>query len=234
MKIIKQLKKEFKNNVDKKYKEGAERYFKEDVKPYGVRTFKVKSISSKYFKNIKTLDLYEILKICEKLLQTGYFEDSYVAFDWSYRLRKKFKKSDFKIFEKWMNTYVSNWAECDNLGSHIIGYFIETFPDVVPKIKKWTKSNNRWVRRGSAVSFVILGSKGLYLKDIFEIATTLMYDEDDLVQKGYGWMLKATSKAHQKKVFNFVVKHRKTMPRKALRYAIEKMPPKLRKEAMKK
>jgi 3-methyladenine DNA glycosylase AlkD len=61
-----------------------------------------------------------------------------------------------------------------------------------------------------------------------------MYDEDDLVQKGYGWMLKETSKAHQKQVFNFVVKHRKTMPRTALRYAIEKMPEKMRKEAMKK
>ena len=233
MKIINELRKDFKRNVDLKYKEGCERYFKEEIKVYGVRTKKVKEISFKHFKKVKTLDFYDILKMCEKLLQNKYMEESYVAFDWTYRFRKQFKKSDLKIFERWMNKYVDNWAKCDNLGTRIIGYMIEIYPELVKDVKSWYKSKNRWMKRASAVSFVKPGSKGLYLKDILEVATKLMYDEDDLVQKGYGWMLKETSKAHQKQVFNFVVKQRKKMPRTALRYAIEKMPPRLRKEAMK-
>jgi len=234
MKIINELKKDFKKNVDLKYKEGCERLFKEEIKLYGVRTKKVKEISSKHFKKVKTLDFYDVLKVCEKLLQSKYMEESYVAFDWTHRLRKNFKRLDIKIFEKWMNKYVDNWAKCDFLGTRIMGYMIETYPKLVKDVKSWHKSKNRWMKRASAVSFVGPGRKGLYLKDIFEVATKLMYDEDDLVQKGYGWMLKEASKVHQKQVFNFVVKHRKTMPRTALRYAIEKMPPKLRKEAMKK
>ena len=233
MKIIKQLKKDFKNNVDIKYKEGSERFFKEEIKLYGVRTKELKEISSKHFKKVKTLNFYDVLKICEKLLQNKHMEESYVAFDWTYRFRKYFKKSDLKIFERWMNNYVDNWAKCDNLGTRIIGHMLETYPALVKDVKSWHRSKNRWMKRASAVSFVRPGRKGLYLKDILEVATKLMYDEDDLVQKGYGWMLKETSKAHQKQVFNFVVKYRKTMPRTALRYAIEKMPPRLRKEAMK-
>jgi 3-methyladenine DNA glycosylase AlkD len=62
----------------------------------------------------------------------------------------------------------------------------------------------------------------------------LLSDSDDLVQKGYGWMLKAASESHQKEVFDFVIKNRSTMPRTALRYAIEKMPKELKVEAMKK
>jgi 3-methyladenine DNA glycosylase AlkD len=53
-----------------------------------------------------------------------------------------------------------------------------------------------------------------------------------MVQKGYGWMLKAASQAHQEQVFNYVFRKKKTMPRTSLRYAIEKMPQELRIKAM--
>jgi len=75
--------------------------------------------------------------------------------------------------------------------------------------------------------------KGQFLKDVFEISDLLLLDEDDLVQKGYGWLLKVASHLHQKEVFDYVMKNKENMPRTALRYAIEKMPQSLRKEAMK-
>jgi 3-methyladenine DNA glycosylase AlkD len=50
----------------------------------------------------------------------------------------------------------------------------------------------------------------------------------------YGWMLKAASQAHQQDVFDFVVRNKAVMPRTALRYAIEKMPPELKSAAMQK
>jgi 3-methyladenine DNA glycosylase AlkD len=46
-------------------------------------------------------------------------------------------------------------------------------------------------------------------------------------------MLKEASKLHQDEVYRYILKHRKDMPRTALRYAIEKMPPELKAEAMK-
>jgi 3-methyladenine DNA glycosylase AlkD len=62
----------------------------------------------------------------------------------------------------------------------------------------------------------------------------LIGDGDDLVQKGFGWLLKEESRMHQKEIFDYVVVHRATMPRTALRYAIELMPKDLKAEAMKK
>jgi len=76
--------------------------------------------------------------------------------------------------------------------------------------------------------------KGKFLKDIFEIANTLLSDPDDLVQKGYGWMLKAAGEAHQKEVFDYVMEKKQVMPRTAFRYAIEKMPEELKEKAMEK
>lgn len=90
------------------------------------------------------------------------------------------------------------------------------------------------MRRGAAVTLIIPARKGLFFEDILEITTTLLHDREDLVQKGYGWMLKAASEVYQKEVFGFVARHKATMPRTALRYAIEKMPADMRVEAMKK
>jgi 3-methyladenine DNA glycosylase AlkD len=45
-------------------------------------------------------------------------------------------------------------------------------------------------------------------------------DKDDLVQKGYGWMLKASSKTHQMEIFDYIMKEKSDIPRTALRYAI--------------
>ena len=90
------------------------------------------------------------------------------------------------------------------------------------------------MRRASSVSLIIPARKGLFLDAIFEIADNLLLDKDDLVQKGYGWMLKAASESHQQEVFDYVMKNKFKMPRTALRYAIEKMPKNLKIIAMEK
>jgi 3-methyladenine DNA glycosylase AlkD len=108
------------------------------------------------------------------------------------------------------------------------------YPKFTTNLIDWSKSENRWKKRASAVSLIIPARKGLFLPEIFEIADTLLADPDDLVQKGYGWMLKAASEAHQTEVFDFVMSRKNVMPRTAFRYAIEKMPPERRAEAMKK
>jgi 3-methyladenine DNA glycosylase AlkD len=84
------------------------------------------------------------------------------------------------------------------------------------------------------VSLIIPAKQGKFLNEILEIADTLLLDTDDLVQKGYGWMLKAASNNHQKEIFDYIIRKKSIMPRTALRYAIEKMPPGLKMKAMEK
>lgn len=76
------------------------------------------------------------------------------------------------------------------------------------------------------MSLIVPAKRGKFLKDVFEIADLLMADDDDLVQKGYGWLLKAAADAGdggQGAVLAYVMKHEDEMPKVALRYAIEKM-----------
>lgn len=64
--------------------------------------------------------------------------------------------------------------------------------------------------------------KGEHLDFSFEIADALLQDDDYLVQNGYGWMLKDASILFADRVLKYVVNNKKRMPRRALRYAIER------------
>jgi 3-methyladenine DNA glycosylase AlkD len=231
-KLISDLRKELQRNVDEHTKITAQRFFKEKVVVYEIKTTVVTKISKKYFKEIQSLDKTEIFKLCDMLFSSGIMEESFIACQWSYFMRDRYEEEDFFVFENWLNSYVTNWASCDTLCNHTIGAFIEMYPSYIEKLKQWTKSDNRWVRRGAAVSLIIPAKRGEFLKDALEIADSLITDDDDLVRKAYGWLLKEESRVHQKEIFDYVMKNRKIMPRTSLRYAIEKMPKDLKVKAM--
>lgn len=230
--VISEIRRELKDSGDEKTRVSGQRFFKEKIKCYGVKTAVVKRISKENYTLIKNKSKTNIFHLCEKLWQSGYIEESFVACKWSFFIRKEYEPRDFGIFKKWINTYVNNWASCDTLCNHTMGAFIEMYPEYVSRLKQFTHSDNRWMRRASAVSLIIPARKGKFLNEIFEIADRLLVDEDDLVQKGYGWMLKVASQLHQQEVFDYVMKQKSIMPRTALRYAIEKMPKEMKRIAM--
>lgn len=231
--MIEKIRRELKKMVDEKYKQGMINFFTEDIRPHGVRTGEARKIGAKYWKEIKNKNKREMWKLCEGLWQSGWFEEGIIAIDWSWRMKKNFVKADMKIFEEWLKKYVKNWAHCDDFCTHAMGYFMLMYPEFLGKLDKWAAAKNRWLRRAAAVTLIYpVRKEGKYLGKIFEIADKLLEDEDDLVRKGYGWMLKEASNVYPKKVFNYIMRRKDKMPRVSLRYAIEKMPKKWKQEAM--
>jgi len=231
--VIQRVREELKASADEKTKKSFQRFFKEEVKYYGVKTGTVGKIAKKYWNEVKSLGKSEIFSLCEELYRSGYTEEAFVAAFWLPNLVEKFEPSDLAVFKEWIEKYINNWAKCDGFCNHTIGDFIEKYPDCLSEVKSWANSENRWLKRAAAVSLIIPAKKGMFLREVFEISGMLLNDEDDIVQKGYGWLLKEASRKHQNEVFNYVLKNRKTMPRTALRYAIELMPKELKEEAMK-
>jgi 3-methyladenine DNA glycosylase AlkD len=231
-KIIEKIRLELIRNADEKTKQSGERFFKENVKLYGIKSAVVTRISKDHYRSLPDKNKSLIFSLCEELWKSGYMEESFVACNWSFNVHKYYEPADFEIFERWVDNYISNWASCDTLCNHTVGTFVEMYPSFLSGLKRWAKSPNRWVKRASAVSLIVPARQGKFLEDIFEMADILHSDKDDMVQKGYGWMLKAASEAHQKEVFDYVISKKTTMPRTSLRYAIEKMPMELKALAM--
>jgi 3-methyladenine DNA glycosylase AlkD len=229
-----EIKKALRDNIQEDTLNSKKRFFKEEVKLLGLSVSEVTKISKHFYQTIKDSPKEDIFALCDELWKSGYSEEAYIACHFSYYISRKYEPADFRVFERWVNEYVTNWATCDTLCNHTVGTIVEKYPENIEELKKWAKSPNRWVKRAAAVSLIIPARRGLFMNDIFEIADILLTDTDDMVQKGYGWMLKAASETHTEAVLNFVIARKAVMPRTALRYAIEKMPSDMKAEAMKK
>ncbi len=234
--LLNQIRQELQDNSDEKTLSLSNHFFKENeqAKVYGVGMKLISPMAKSYLPTVKAMPKQQFFSLCEELWSSGYLEEAVIACEWTDAMHKQQEPADFEIFEGWVRDYVDNWAACDTLCNHTIGEFVMKYPDYISRLKEWALSDNRWMRRAVAVTLIIPARKGMFLNDIFQIATLLLEDKDHMVQKGYGWMLKAASEAYQKEVFDYVVSRKTAMPRTALRYAIEKMPPELRAEAMKK
>lgn len=230
--ILPDLREDLIRHGDEAVRISSQRYFKESVRCYGLKTPVLRRIAREYLQRIRHLPKEEVFGLCEELWRSGYLEECGIACEWSYALRKQYVPADWAVFERWVERYVDNWATCDTLCNHSVGDFLERYPFFLPELERWALSPNRWVRRASAVSLIVPARRGKFRDQIFRLAEILLSDRDDMVQKGYGWMLKAASQAHNEDVFRFVMQHKARMPRTALRYAIEKMPESLRLEAM--
>jgi len=232
--ILQDIRTELVQNIDEHTRNTAQRFFKEKVKVHGVMTGTVTKIAKKYFSQVRGRDKKDIFSLCEELFSSGYMEESSIACNWSYWIHERFEEKDLRIFEAWLDKFINNWASCDTLSNHTLGAFFEKYPGRVIELKRWAKSGNMWKRRAAAVSLIIPARRGGFLSDAFEISDILMDDSEDLVQKGYGWLLKEESRNHQKAVFQYVQSNKRRMPRTAFRYAVERMPEELRKKAMEK
>ena len=230
--IVRQVIKELKTAAEPEYKKVQEWFFKEGISLYGVRVGKVRQIARANWQLIKEIDKEEIYEWCEQLLETGMNEGRIVAFEWARKLQSQWTRMEFKLFERWLKRYVSNWSSCDDLCTGPFGTLIIKYPQLIVQTRPWRESRNRWVRRGAAVCLIIPVRRKIGLTEVFRVANKLMMDDDYMVQKGYGWMLKEASNVYPKEVYEYMMKHKNRMPRLALRYAIEKMPQSKRKLIM--
>ena len=231
--ILKGVKQELKQHIDPEYRDGERRFFKEAIKNFGVRLPERRKIAAKFWPEVKNFNKAKLFALANKMFQAGYNELASIASSWIWRRREEFQPEDFRVFAKWVEKYFDNWAKIDDFCTHSLGYLVNQYPELVKNLLTWTNSKNRWVKRAAAVSLIYpFGQRKKYLPMIFKIAGKLLVDKDDMVQKGYGWMLKEASKYNQKEVFAFVMKHKNKMPRTALRYAIEKLPTRLKQKAM--
>lgn len=139
--------------------------------------------------------------------------------------RKKTPESRRKeLFDLYLRRHdrINNWDLVDVACGHVVGgYLVDKPRDVLYEL---ARSDNIWERRTAIVStssFIRQGD----LDDAFAIAELLLGDDHDLIHKATGWMLRFAGDKDRPRLMRFLDQHAATMPRTALRYAIEKFSP---------
>jgi 3-methyladenine DNA glycosylase AlkD len=126
---------------------------------------------------------------------------------------------------------INNWDLVDVTCRHIVG---EHLPDDRALLYELAKSSNLWERRVSIISTFAYIARGDATTSL-ELAELLLHDREDLMHKAVGWTLREVGKRCDEQLLrNFLNRHAHHMPRTALRYAIEHLPPTERQHYMKK
>ena len=126
-----------------------------------------------------------------------------------------------------------NWGLVDNLAPSVLAPLIDLHPELVPEVVSWTDSPNQWVRRGATVAFVpLVRRKKKHLGTAYRIASRLFDDEEDLMHKAVGWLLREAGKVDSDRLRTYLLKHGPKIPRTSVRYAIERFPKEERKKLL--
>lgn len=212
---------------------------KSSIRSYSLKqpltTKMIRNISAQQYKLLSSHKIEDVLDICEQLLQQNQHALKIIAFDWAYRVRSQYDTSTFDVFQRWLFEHVIDWYDCDDFCTHAFGELISQYPLLFNQIKPWITHERFAIRRSAAVVLIIpIKHKKIELSHPLMIADLLMFDDHDLVQKGFGWMLKILSQIHPELVIDYLKKHKSYMPRTSFRYACEKLEKSVRQELMKK
>ncbi len=121
--------------------------------------------------------------------------------------------------------YVNNWDLVDGSAPAIVGGYLKDKDR--SQLYDWARSGNLWERRiAMLATFRYIKTEDY--KDAIAIARILRDDEEDLIHKAVGWMLREIGNRDRAAEERFLKAHYKKMPRTMLRYAIEKFPEKKR------
>lgn len=121
--------------------------------------------------------------------------------------------------------FINNWDLVDASAPYIVGPYLKGRSKA--PLDKLARSPLIWDRRIAIVAtshFIRAGEFGTTMR----LARTLASDSHDLIHKAVGWMLREVAKRDRPLVERFLARHRSRLPRTALRYAIERFPPRLR------
>jgi len=207
------------------YKTGPGEYAEGDLF-LGGTVPQTRSVAKKY----QNLELREV----EKLFNSPFHEARLCA---AIILNHQFEKSKQpqvrkKLFEFYLKqvkaNHVNNWDLVD-VSAPRMGAYLSEIDDPMPLLLRLSKSKSLWERRVSMILTFALIRAG-DLEPTIIIAETLLKDDQDLIHKASGWMLRELGKRDVMMLRRFLSEHAHEMPRTMLRYTIEKLPERERKQ----
>jgi 3-methyladenine DNA glycosylase AlkD len=207
---------------------GVQWFFKEEITSHGWRTADLRRLAHKYARAVlKERGLAALVSVADRLLRGRVLEETIFAVLMLESLTDRFDNSHFELFESWL-ARISSWADHDALVHYLIGPMIAADPSRAQNVFVWAESKNRWHRRAACVALIQGTRKKMFFPEITRLSNRLLRDDEDVVQKGLGWLLRETAKADASRTVPYLMKIRHLAPRLVLRTACETLPPRVR------
>jgi 3-methyladenine DNA glycosylase AlkD len=204
--------------------EGVQWFFKEEIKSHGWYTAALRKAAVQCRRNLaKEQGMDFVVQVADKLFSGRNLEEKIFAVFLLEKQTKNLGDKEFNLFASWLDR-VSSWADHDALVHDVLAPMVAPEPERVRQIFEWAKSQNRWRRRAACVALIRGAREHKFAQQSVRLSNQLLNDEDDMVQKGLGWLLRERAKADPNGTVPYLMKIRKKAPRLLLRTACETLP----------
>jgi 3-methyladenine DNA glycosylase AlkD len=215
-----------------KHASGVQWFFKDEIKSHGWYTAELRSVAIVFRRRIREeFSLDFLVQVADKLFAGRVLEEKVFAVFLLEKLTNEFGDAEFRLFECWLPR-ISSWADHDGLVHYLIAPMVAAKPALSKRIFRWAKSTDRWHRRAACVALIQGTRRRMFFSEIKRLSDSLLFDEDDMVQKGLGWLLRETAKADPKRTLPYLMSIRMRAPRLVLRTACETLPAGVRKTVL--
>jgi 3-methyladenine DNA glycosylase AlkD len=212
--------------------EGVERFFKQEIQSRGWYAAELRRVAIRFRRVIlKERDREFLIRVADQLFSGDVLEEKAFAVYLLAGLTLGFSDRGFRRFESWLKR-ISSWADHDALVHYLLAPMIAVKPGRMNAVFRWAKSKDRWHRRAACVALIQGTRQKLFLPQIRRLSEILLSDQDTMVQKGLGWLLRETVKADAKSTLPYLLRIRVAAPRLVLRTACETLPAKVRKRVL--
>ena len=180
-------------------------------------------------RDFQQMSLTQVLRC----LKSAYHEERLCAL---LILVRKFESGDEKLRERIFryyldNTrYINNWDLVDSSAYQIVGAYLLTRERAI--LYQLAKSDSLWERRIAMIATYQFIKNQQY-DDALAIAELLLLDQQDIIHKAVGWMIREVGNRDRNRAQQFLDPYYQAMPRTMLRYSIEKFPEPLRQNYLK-
>jgi len=211
---------------------GVQWFFKEEIKSHGWYTADLRRAVRRCRRDIlREHDFDFLVKVADHLFSGAVLEEKVAAVFLLEKLDARCGDREFKLFEAWLDR-ISSWADHDGLVHYLIGPMVAAKPSRTKAVFRWAKSKDRWHRRAACVALIQGTRQKMFLPQIKKLSDSLLADQDDMVQKGLGWLLRETAKYDAKHTVPYLMKIRGRAPRLVLRTACETLPATLKRKVL--
>lgn len=222
--VAAQIQRSLKAGYSAEHAAGVQWFFKEEIKSHGWYTAALRKATRQYRREVlQDHDFDFLVEVADKLFSGRVLEEKIAAVFLLEKLDRQFGDREFRMFESWLDR-IGSWADHDALVHYLIAPMVAARPSRVKDVFRWAKSPKRWHRRAACVALIRGARETLFFPQIVRLSDSLLSDQDDMVQKGLGWLLRETAKYDAKRTVPYLMKIRERAPRLVLRTACETLP----------
>ena len=227
-----QIRRAIKDGGSAEHAAGVQWFFKDEIKSHGWYTAELRRAARHFRRQVrKEYGLAFLVEVADQLFSGPVLEEKVAAVFLLEKLDAAFGDSQFKLFESWLDR-ISSWADHDALVHDLIAPMIASKPARARTVFHWARSPKRWHRRAACVALIRGTRAKMFFPEIKKLSDSLLNDEDDMVQKGLGWLLRETAKFDARRTVRYLMKIRGRSPRLVLRTACETLPAAARKRVL--